>query len=116
MTVALVVDDEFAVLEALSRALEAEGYVVSTASDGVLALSVLEQETVSFVLCDRTMPFMGGLRLRAAMLSRDSMRDIPFVLMAQVFENVDPALGLTVLRKPVRLPALRAVLANLPAP
>jgi two-component system response regulator MprA len=65
----LIVDDEPAVREALTRSLEFEGYEVDTAKDGQDALQQLETEHPDLILLDVMMPVLDGLaaarRIRA---------------------------------------------------
>ncbi|MGK5551498.1 response regulator transcription factor [Actinomadura kijaniata] len=65
----LVVDDEPAVRESLTRSLEFEGYRVGSAADGVAALDAVAAERPDLVVLDVLMPRMDGLtacrRLRA---------------------------------------------------
>ena len=65
----LVVDDEAAVRDALSRTLRFEGYQVAVANDGVAALEALRSLDPDLVLLDVMMPRLDGLatcrRLRA---------------------------------------------------
>ena len=56
----LVVDDEPSVRDALERALKAQHYVVTTASDGRQALEVIANERPELVLLDVLMPVMDG--------------------------------------------------------
>jgi two-component system response regulator MprA len=66
----LVVDDEPAVQQALSRAFTLERYAVELASDGLAALDALAEERFDAVVLDVTMPGVSGLevcrRLRAS--------------------------------------------------
>jgi two-component system response regulator MprA len=66
----LVVDDEPAVRQALSRALSLERYGVALAEDGVAALERLAVERFDVIVLDVSMPQISGLevcrRLRAA--------------------------------------------------
>ncbi|GAA0614906.1 response regulator transcription factor [Kutzneria viridogrisea] len=66
----LVVDDEPAVRESISRSLRFEGYRVELAADGVAALRSLAAEPADAVVLDVMMPSMDGLetcrRLRAS--------------------------------------------------
>jgi two-component system response regulator MprA len=66
----LVVDDEPAVQQALSRAFALERYVVELAGDGIEALDRLAGERFDAVVLDVTMPGVSGLevcrRLRAS--------------------------------------------------
>jgi two-component system response regulator MprA len=65
----LVVDDEPAVRDSLSRTLRFEGYDVSVAGDGEVALTMVAAATPDVVLLDVMMPRLDGLetcrRLRA---------------------------------------------------
>lgn len=60
----LVVDDELGMREGCRRILEAEGYAVETAEDGIAALDCYKQHgPFSLALVDLQMPRMGGLQL-----------------------------------------------------
>ncbi len=65
----LVVDDEPAVRDALERALNAEGYAVTTARDGPQALEAIGNRSPDLVVLDVLMPVLDGFetcrRLRA---------------------------------------------------
>jgi two-component system response regulator MprA len=83
----LVVDDEPAVRQALSRALSLEHYGVALAADGVIALEMLAGERFDVIVLDVSMPGISGIevsrRLRAAsdrtpilmLTARDSIDD-----------------------------------------
>lgn len=83
----LLVDDDRALRDALSRALRLEGHEVIVASDGQEALRLLVGQTVDLVVLDVAMPGMSGIevcrRLRAAgdsasvlmLTARDAVRD-----------------------------------------
>ncbi|GAA3041614.1 response regulator transcription factor [Actinokineospora globicatena] len=57
----VIVDDEAAVRDSLSRTLRFEGYTVSTAGDGAAALSLIRSARPDGVLLDVTMPVLDGL-------------------------------------------------------
>ncbi|MBM7775940.1 two-component system response regulator MprA [Actinokineospora baliensis] len=57
----VIVDDEAAVRDSLSRTLRFEGYTVSTAADGAAALGVIRAERPDGVILDVMMPVLGGL-------------------------------------------------------
>jgi len=59
----LLVDDDAEVLRLLQGVVEAAGYEVSTATNGINALYRMEQSTASIVITDLNMPEMGGLEL-----------------------------------------------------
>ena len=60
MSVVLIVDDESAVRELLSRWLSAAGYLTHEAIDAESALEFLGTTPVAVALCDQTMPGQGG--------------------------------------------------------
>ena len=57
----LVADDEPAILAAVRVVLEAAGFEVSEAPDGVAALRLCRTQSVDLVLCDVFMPNQDGL-------------------------------------------------------
>jgi len=63
----LVVEDDRATRYLLSRTLQTEGYAVSTAADGALALRQMRKQAFDLILLDVWMPRMNGLELLAKM-------------------------------------------------
>ena len=59
----LVVDDIIDVRDELSHILQDEGYIVTTASNGIEALQVLEAQQIDLVITDILMPEMDGIEL-----------------------------------------------------
>ncbi len=79
----LVVDDELTVRELARTILEAAGYVVITAEDGLAALAVLDgEDDVACVVTDVEMPRMGGLDLLEAIRTRPGGATIPVVIVS----------------------------------
>lgn len=66
----LIVDDEEAVRDVLSRYLEADGHTVRLAAGGQAGLQLFESESFDMVILDRAMPGMNGDALAAAIKSR----------------------------------------------
>jgi len=56
----LVVDDELAIRDVVSDALQLEGYPVATAANGFEALEILEHERPKVILLDMRMPLLDG--------------------------------------------------------
>jgi DNA-binding response OmpR family regulator len=83
MTVAsiLVVDDQPDVLVSIGLALEAAGYRVLTASDGIEALDVLESQPVDLILADIAMPRMNGYQLHERVRENPQWVAIPFIFL-----------------------------------
>ena len=61
----LCVDDEENILHSIKRLLRKEGYGLLTASSGVEALKILEENNVHLVLSDQRMPQMSGTEFLA---------------------------------------------------
>jgi DNA-binding response OmpR family regulator len=63
----LVADDEPAILAAVRVVLEAAGFEVSEAPDGLAALRLCRAQSVDLVLCDVFMPNQDGLETISAL-------------------------------------------------
>jgi putative nucleotidyltransferase with HDIG domain len=85
----LVVDDEPVIREVLSDLLASEGYRVSTAENGAVALQELMSAPYNLVLTDLKMPVMGGQELLAKM-AENRIKKIVIVLTA--FATVETAI------------------------
>ena len=77
----LVVDDHVAVLESMAVTLEAEGYQVLTAVDGVEALSILESQPADLILADIAMPRMNGYQLLERVRANPAWVAMPFLFL-----------------------------------
>ena len=82
MTSILVVDDEYLIADILAYALEDEGYLVVTASNGQKGLEILDRQQPSLVITDFMMPRMDGLEFARAIHSRHPPCDFPIILMS----------------------------------
>jgi CheY-like chemotaxis protein len=107
MLTLLVADDEFAVLEVLSLALEGEGYRVLKAGDGADALRILSSHRCDVVICDENMPAMNGHQLIAAIRAEPRHVGTPIIMMVDLQVRALPLLeDIAVLPKPVQLSEL----------
>jgi CheY-like chemotaxis protein len=108
MLTVLVADDEFAVLEVLTMALEGEGHRVLKAGDGADALRILVSQPCDVVVCDEVMPVMNGPQLVYALRADPRLVDLPVIMMVDAFGRptgpLDPEIS--ILAKPVMLPVL----------
>jgi DNA-binding response OmpR family regulator len=77
----LAVDDHPTFLAAMGWTLEAAGYEVLSARDGVEAVSVLESQPVDLILADIAMPRMNGYQLFQRVLGNPEWLAIPFVFV-----------------------------------
>lgn len=115
--VVLVVDDEPAVRRALSRLLLTLGYQVLAAEDGAAAVEVFGTRgaEICCVLCDVTMPRLGGWATLAA--PRKLGSSVPVILASghsaeQVMEGHHEHLPQAFLTKPFDTAALTKALAR----
>ncbi|MCC6992171.1 MAG: response regulator, partial [Acidobacteria bacterium] len=84
----LLVDDEAANRDMLSRRLEKRGYSVGVAASGAEALEALDREPWSAILLDVQMPGMSGLEVLQKVRERWSAAELP-VLMVTAKDSSD---------------------------
>jgi CheY-like chemotaxis protein len=112
MLTVLVADDEFAVLEVLSMALEGEGHRVLKAGDGADALRILISQPCDVLVCDEVMPVMSGAQLVDAMRADPRLAEVPVIMTIDTYGRpkapLDP--DIRVLAKPILLPQLFALI------
>ncbi len=77
----LVVDDDPEVLTALSETLEAEGYAVRGARDGIEALEVIRECRPDLIITDLLMPTMTGFELLGALHDDPELATIPTLII-----------------------------------
>ena len=77
----LVVEDDPSVRGLLQTLLSAEGYDVSTASDGLAGLVKATSSPPALVLLDLMMPDLGGVRVLEEMRDDPDLSDIPVIVV-----------------------------------
>jgi two-component system, OmpR family, response regulator MprA len=112
----LVVDDDPQLREALTRALELDGYAVETASNGVKALEAISGQRPDVMVLDVMMPYVGGLDVCRTLRERKDR--LPILVLTARDEVGDRVAGLDAgaddyLTKPFALEELRARLRAL---
>jgi len=112
----LVVDDDPQLREALTRALELDGYQVTTASNGAKALDSLSNGRPDVMVLDVMMPYVGGLDVCRTL--RERKDKLPILVLTARDEVGDRVAGLDAgaddyLTKPFALEELRARLRAL---
>ena len=102
----LIVDDQPISRKLLHATLEAEGYTVAKAADGVEALQLLESHGADAIISDILMPRMDGYRLCSEVRKRKEFEHLPFIHYTATYtspsdEKLSSDLGADVfLRKP----------------
>lgn len=82
----LVVDDEKPLREFVRRNLEVRGYKVSTASNGLEAMAIFQNEDVQLVIMDIMMPHMDGLETTRRMRQESH---VPIIILTAMGEESD---------------------------
>jgi len=80
----LVVDDTLTSRMLVKNIMEAAGYEVKTAADGLEAFSALKSEPFDLVLADVEMPRMNGLELTKKVRETNKIADLPVVLLTSL--------------------------------
>ena len=80
--VALVVDDSMLIRHTVCRFLEARGFRVESACNGVEALESLKRIRPNLIVTDIQMPKMSGSEFIAALKGEASTKDIPLIIVA----------------------------------
>ena len=115
MATILIAEDDRAVREFVSRALQRDGHDVTAVEDGVYALEALAQNNFDMLLSDIVMPQLDGISL-ALKVSKD-YPDLPILLMTgyaaerQRAHNLD-ALIHDVITKPFTLKDIQEAAAR----
>ncbi|MDU4693668.1 response regulator transcription factor [Dermabacter hominis] len=112
MTRLLLVEDDSAIAEPLSRALDREGYSVVRASRGIDALTIAASEDhIDFVILDLGLPDIDGLEVCRRL--RKGGLGAPVLILTARADEVDAVVGLDAgaddyVTKPFRLGELQA--------
>ncbi len=88
----LVVDDDREIVRAIALTLEAEGYFVYKAYDGMEALDLVATRNIHLIIIDVMMPRLDGLS--AIMRIREG-KNLPIIVLSAKSENSDKVLGLS---------------------
>ena len=78
------------------------GYAVEEASDGLVALNVIDNRPPDLVVLDLMLPTVSGFVVQQDIAARSRTRDIPVIIVTGSSDEVVDHLGVArVLRKPV---------------
>jgi len=103
MSKLLIVDDEVAILEALTDILSVEGYEVATAANGAEGLKRAGEERPDLILLDLMMPVMDGQEMLRRLKESQDLRTIPVVVMSAGRVSKSELQGSRFLAKPFEL-------------
>ena len=108
----LVVDDDPEVVDAVSEALQGDGYRVETATDGASALKSVLEAPPDLIVLDVRMPNLNGWEFCEIVRRQSHTRDVPVLFLTACTDVRDQITAMQVggsdhLPKPFRLEALR---------
>ncbi len=86
-----LVDDDQNILTSVSMALESEGYLVSTYTDGASGLEGLMNNMPDLAILDIKMPRMDGMELLRRLRQKS---DVPVIFLTSKDEEIDELFGL----------------------
>ena len=89
----LCIEDEDDLRSDLAEELVSADYNVLQAANGSEALALLEHNRPDLVLCDITMPGLGGYDVLKAMREQGGLADIPFIFLTALAERNDVLVG-----------------------
>jgi CheY-like chemotaxis protein len=84
----LVVDDDLLNVQLVKRTLEAKGYEVLTAHDGLEALEALNKKIPDLILLDVQMPRMDGYTFIMKKTSTPAIAGIPVIVLSAMEKTV----------------------------
>ena len=86
----LIVDDEAQIRQLISRYAEHEGYQVTTAENGKMALGLCRSQSFDAVILDIMMPEMDGF---TALKEIRKLQDIPVIMLSALGSEYDKLMG-----------------------
>ena len=89
----LIVEDDTDIVELLRLYLESSNYIISAASDGLMALDILKKEKIDIALVDIMMPKMDGYTLIKEIRK---ISNIPIIIISAKTTDTDKVLGLKI--------------------
>ena len=90
----LVVDDDQRVRTVVSWQLEADGFAVTEAGDGLAALAQIERDRPDLVVLDLSLPGVGGLDVLRRVRAAEGARPLPVIVLSGRGGETDRIVGL----------------------
>ena len=87
-----MVDDDREIVESIAIFLQADGYLVRKAYNGLEALDIVMTENVHLIILDIMMPELDGIK---TLLKVRESKNLPIILLSAKGEDADKILGLT---------------------
>jgi phosphate regulon transcriptional regulator PhoB len=94
MKIILIVEDESDLVKLLKYNLEKEGFRVSYATDGSVALAEIRRDTPDLLILDLMLPGLDGLEVCRQLRRSDKFARIPVLMLSARTEEADRIVGL----------------------
>lgn len=94
MTRILIIEDDVTIRENTAELLGLEGYIVTSASNGIKGLEKIKHAPPDLILCDLLMPEMDGYTLLAQLGKQPDLKCIPFIFFSAKSDKADVRFGL----------------------
>ncbi|NIM51953.1 MAG: response regulator [Gemmatimonadales bacterium] len=85
----LVVDDDPDAREYLSTVLQDNGFIATTANDGVEAIAALEQQAPDLVALDISMPEKSGVAVYRKLKEDDRLKGVPVIIVTGISDEFE---------------------------
>lgn len=112
----LIVEDNETIRDLWARVFSTRGYDVRIASDGVLALQLMDEDRPDLVVLDLMLPWVNGIQILATARQQPHLARIPFIVTTGTatsafdLRDFEP---IRVLRKPFSVVALLGAVTEL---
>ena len=90
----LIVEDEPSQRAILRYNLESEGFRITEAEDGDMAVLLLSEEVPDLIVLDWMLPGVSGIEICRRIKARPETRDVPIIMLSARAEEVDRVRGL----------------------
>jgi CheY-like chemotaxis protein len=83
----LITEDDVMLRDMYKMRLEAEGYIIDTADNGLECLKKVKASKPDLILMDIMMPVMDGLTALKKLKSDPEMKDVPVIIMTVLIQE-----------------------------
>jgi DNA-binding response OmpR family regulator len=102
----LIIEDDPSFSRAINHIIEKEGYDVSTASNGMTGLRMIQENPPDLLILDVMLPGLDGFEICSRIRTDESMAKLPIIMLSAKGQETDKTTGLSVganeyLTKPV---------------
>ena len=113
----VVIDDDQHLVELIQEYLDAQGYVVYTALNGLHALPLAKTRKPAVMILDVDMPFTNGLQALRMLRDDPETKSIPVIMLTgvvsgEIFPVVEKLARVSHLKKPVSLEDLGSMVRH----